>query len=103
MYYNIIIVCKHTGMWLEPPVGIGTSDLETLSLEPLYYRMVLSLFSLLTRCVESGAGEPNGGEGGKDDNNSRGLSSVAKVLLQTILTVSIIKYMYVSKNRATTH
>ena len=45
-------------MWLEPPVGVDGSASESSSLEPLYYRVLLSLFSLLTTCVEGG------GEGG---------------------------------------
>lgn len=65
-------------------MGIDASDSNTACSEPLYYRVVLSLFSLLTHCVESGKG--------KDDDNSEGLTDAAKVLLQTILTVSIIKY-----------
>ena len=91
-------------MWLQFPVSVDTSDLNTACLEPLYYHVVLSLFSLLTHCVESGASEPDRGKGRKDDDNSEGLTGVAKVLLQTVLTVSTIKYMHVSKNgRHITH
>ena len=74
------------GMWLELPV----EDANSACLEPLYYRVVLSLFSLLTRFVESGASEPNGGEGWKDGENSSGLANAAKDLLRTVLTVSAI-------------
>ena len=72
------------GMWLELPTGVDASDSSTACSEPLYYRVVLSLLSLLTHCVESGKG--------KDDDNSKVLTDAAKILLQTILTVSIIKY-----------
>ena len=71
-------------MWLELPTGIDASDFITVCSEPLYHRVVLSLLSLLTHCVESGKG--------KDDDNSKVLTDAAKILLQTILTVSIIKY-----------
>jgi hypothetical protein len=81
-----------TGMWLELPIGVDASDSNTACLEPLYYRVVLSLLSLLTRCVEGGASEPDRGDGGKDDDNSGGLTNAAKVLLQTVLTVSTIQY-----------
>lgn len=77
-------------MWLELPVGVDTSDSNVACLEPHYYCVVLSLFSLLTHCVESGASEPGRGEGRKDDDNSGGLTDAAKVLLQTVLTVSTI-------------
>ena len=72
------------GMWLELPTGVDTSDSSTACSESLYYRAVLSLLSLLTHCVESGKG--------KDDDNSKVLTDAAKILLQTILTVSVIKY-----------
>ena len=86
-----INACSYfTGMWLELPVGVDTSDSNAAHLEPLYYRVVLSLFSLLTHCVESGANEPGRGEGRKDNDNNGGLTDAAKVLLQTVLTVSTI-------------
>ena len=90
-----------TGMWLELPAGVDTSDSNAACLEPLYHRVVMSLFSLLTHCVErSGASEPRrGGEGGKDDDSSGGLTNAAKLMLQTVLTVSTIKYMYVSEKK----
>ena len=93
-----------TGMWLELPAGVDSSDSSTACLEPLYYRVVLSLFSLLTHCVESGASEPGKDEDGKDNDSSGGsLTNAGKVLLQTILTVSTIKYMYINRNKGLAH
>ena len=70
-------------------MDIDTSGCDVACLEPLYHRVVLSLFSLLTRCVEVDASEPNRGD--RDANTSTGgLTKSAKALLQTILTVSII-------------
>ena len=66
---------------------------ESASLEHLYYQVVLSLFSLLTRCVDNGA-DKGGRErvnadiiGGERVNNDNGLTRAAKRLLQLILTV----------------
>lgn len=80
-------------MWLELPVSVDPSVSESASLEHLYYQVVLSLFSLLTRCVDSGA-DKGGRErvnadiiGGERVNNDKGLTRAAKHLLQLILTV----------------
>ena len=81
--------CKYTGMWLELPAGIDGSGSDIACLEPLYHHVVLSLFSLLAHCVESGASESSRGEGDADDGGA-GLTKSAKILLQTVLMVSII-------------
>ena len=66
-------------MWLELPVKVDASGSDTVCLEPLYYRVLVLLFSLLTHSVDSEAGE-----------RAEGIESGvqwAKILLQTILTV----------------
>ena len=80
----------YSAMWLELPVSIDPSVSESANLEHLYYQVVLSLFSLLTRCVDNGADK-----GGRERDNAdiiggervKGLTRAAKRLLQLVLTV----------------
>ena len=72
-------------MWLEPPLGADSCGSESLSMEPLYYRVLLSLFSLLTRCVDGG------GEGGAAGSDGE-LTKAARVLLHRVLTVGNINF-----------
>ena len=72
-------------MWLELPVNVDLSGLDAASLEPLFYRVVLLLFSFLTNLVDSGSSETSA-ENITDDM----LTNAAKHLLQTILIVRFI-------------
>lgn len=71
-------------MWLELPVNVDASGSNTACLEPLYYRALVLLFSLLTRSVDSEAGQ-------KDEWIDGGVQW-AKLLLQTVLTVRLVYF-----------
>lgn len=69
-------------MWLELPANVVSGISGSTHLEHSYYKVVLSLFSLLTHCVDHGA------EGaGEDTAYSEGLAKTARSLLQSVLMV----------------
>lgn len=75
----------YIGMWLELPVRVDASGSDVGCLEPLYYHVLVLLFSLLTLSVDNEAGEgPEGIDSGMQ---------WAKILLQTILTVRLVTFV----------
>ena len=65
---------------------IDTNGSDTASLEPLFYHVMVLLFSLLTHCINgSGTDKANGRTA-----IAQHLVNPSKHLLQTVLTVSFL-------------
>lgn len=79
---NHLVLLLYIGMWLELPIKVDASGSSTGCLEPLYYHVLVLLFSLLTHSVDNEAGE-------RAERIDSGVQW-AKISLQTILTVRLV-------------